>query len=180
MAGKPKTKKYKAEQAARQAEGKARGLTRAAPRLKPKTEAQKAASPEDLIYGHPPESWATFLKVFIETARQDRACEASGIPRQSVYNRRKGDPGFEEAWVEARTISMQLLEDEAIRRAVEGVDKPNYYKGDIVGWTTEYSDHLLTFMLMNNDKKYARKPEGEGGPGAALPPTINLTVTRKG
>ena len=39
------------------------------------------------------------------------------------------------------------LEEEAIRRAVDGVDRPVFFQGKIVGYTKEYSDTLLKFLL---------------------------------
>lgn len=42
---------------------------------------------------------------------------------------------------------MRTLEDEAVRRANEGIRKAVRYKGKIVGYDTEFSDSLLIFML---------------------------------
>ncbi len=39
------------------------------------------------------------------------------------------------------------LEDEAVRRAREGITRPVRYKGKIVGYETEYSDQLLIALL---------------------------------
>ncbi len=40
-----------------------------------------------------------------------------------------------------------MLEAEARRRAVEGVRKPVYCRGEIVGTVKEYSDTLLIFLM---------------------------------
>lgn len=45
------------------------------------------------------------------------------------------------------------MEREAYRRAVDGVEKGVYYKGDRIATEHEYSDTLLIFMLK------ARAPE---------------------
>jgi len=45
---------------------------------------------------------------------------------------------------EAREI---MLEDEALRRAVDGIDTPVYHKGKMVDTKKEYSDPLLQTML---------------------------------
>lgn len=42
---------------------------------------------------------------------------------------------------------MRTLEDEAVRRAHEGINKAVRYKGKIVGYETEFSDSLLIFTL---------------------------------
>jgi hypothetical protein len=48
---------------------------------------------------------------------------------------------------EAQTEAAQLLEDEAIRRAHEGILTPVFYKGNPTGVMREYSDALLMFLL---------------------------------
>lgn len=42
---------------------------------------------------------------------------------------------------------------EAFRRAVEGIGEDRFFKGDVVGRVTRYSDRLLMFLLK------ARRPE---------------------
>ena len=81
------------------------------------------------------------------------ACKASGLPRRTAYDWRKAQPSFALAWDEAVEAGTDLLEDEAIRRARDGVEKPIYQGGKLVGHTHEYSDTLLIFTLK------ARRPE---------------------
>lgn len=50
-------------------------------------------------------------------------------------------------WEEAYESGVDKLEDAAIRRAVEGVEKPVYQGGVLVGSVTEYSDTLLGLVL---------------------------------
>ena len=45
-----------------------------------------------------------------------------------------------------------MLEDEAKRRAYEGVKKPVYQGGKRVGYVQEYSDTLLIFLLKGTNK----------------------------
>lgn len=40
-----------------------------------------------------------------------------------------------------------MLEDEARRRAVDGVDEPVFQGGELVGHVRRYSDRLLEFLL---------------------------------
>jgi len=94
-----------------------------------------------------------------------RACMAVGIGRQTAYDNRKQDKTFAIAWDEALEISTDLLEEEARRRAFNGVKKPIYQGGKRVGYVQEYSDTLLIFLLKANRKKFREKIEhtGEGG-----------------
>src|SRR4051812_1251527 len=65
-----------------------------------------------------------FLAAFRDTGNVRRACEAAGKSRTVVYEHRKADPGFAAAFDEAREDAADLLEGEARRRAVDGVDEP--------------------------------------------------------
>lgn len=58
-----------------------------------------------------------------------RACAAVDISRWTAYHWRKEMPEFAEAWDEAMKAGLIALEDEAHRRAFEGVDKPLTHQG---------------------------------------------------
>ena len=67
------------------------------------------------------------------------------------------DAEYREAFVLAQEEAADRLEDEAFRRAVEGVEKPvGWYKGKPGGVIREYSDVLLIFLLKGaRPEKYA-------------------------
>lgn len=105
-----------------------------------------------------------FLDALSKNGNVTRACLASGLNRIQAYRLRETDPGFAELWDEAARIGAHALEDEARRRAYEGIIKPLFYQGrrvtDVVidGETgevveevpvevREYSDTLLIFLL---------------------------------
>ena len=60
---------------------------------------------------------------------------------------RRHSEDFAAQWDDALGEGVDLLDAEARRRAVTGVDKPVYYKGEVVGSITKYSDRLLMFLL---------------------------------
>ena len=99
-----------------------------------------------------------------------RACEAVAISRVTAYEWRKNDPAFAEAWDEAKAIGLDALEDEATRRAFEGVDKPIVHLGVITDTVKEYSDTLAIFLLKGGKpEKYRERVSQEltgrgGGP----------------
>lgn len=74
------------------------------------------------------------------------AAQSTGVPRQTVYKWR-AHPAFAEAWAEAIETATDRLEDEARRRALEGVKKPVYRNGQIVGYVKNPSDRLLMALL---------------------------------
>ncbi|SDH23427.1 helix-turn-helix domain-containing protein [Propionivibrio dicarboxylicus] len=76
-----------------------------------------------------------------------RACEAVNISRQTAYDWRDEDPAFAKEWDRAKSLGLDTLEDEAVRRAFEGVDKPIVHQGVITDTVKDYSDTLMIFLL---------------------------------
>lgn len=90
----------------------------------------------------------TFLSVLAQTASVKEAARACGYTDTSTLQKfRRNDEEFAEAWDYALESAAHVLEDEAIRRAKDGVLEPTYYKGEIVGYTTKHSDALIMFLL---------------------------------
>lgn len=84
------------------------------------------------------------------------ACKAAGITRQSTVNWRKRDPQFAAAYDDAMADAADLLEEEARRRAYEGVSTLKIIgTGDNARevYETRYSDQLMLALLK------AKKPD---------------------
>lgn len=91
---------------------------------------------------------AQFLKYLARTGKVNFSAAKAGYSDSTFLQRlRKQDPEFALLWDEAVEAAADKLEDEALRRAVDGVDKPILYKGEIVAYEKEYSDQLLMFVL---------------------------------
>ncbi len=89
-----------------------------------------------------------FLSILAQTGRVAEASRAVGFTDTSTLQAfRRSDEDFAEAWDEALQAAAHVLEEEAIRRATEGVLEPIYYKGEVAGYKTNYSDTLLMFIL---------------------------------
>lgn len=91
-------------------------------------------------------------------------------------------PHFVMAWVkddevaakeieEAQRVGWVGLESAAIQRAVHGVDEPVFYKGEVVGHVTKYSDALLGRVLEARVPAYKK---GEAGNTFNGPTQINI------
>jgi hypothetical protein len=94
-----------------------------------------------------PPDWETeFLKNIGRYGTISRACRKAGVSRTTAYARRKVDTEFRNAWDVAIQDSIDALEDEARRRAVNGVKRTVSVAGQPVE-QTEYSDSLLMFLL---------------------------------
>jgi len=100
---------------------------------------------------------AEFLDYLAETGNVSRAAKASNLPRRTLYSYRATDPDFAAAWDEALEIGLDALEDEAMRRAREGVEEPVFQGGLCCGHVRRYSDLLLIFLLKS------RRPHRYGG-----------------
>jgi len=114
-----------------------------------------------------------FLELFSETANIEKACKILGMVRRTVYAWKYNDPEFAAKFAEADELALQVLEDEANRRALYGVEKPVYQGGKLAGHVTEYSDTLLIVLLKARaPHKYKERFSGEitGADGKPLMP----------
>lgn len=88
-----------------------------------------------------------FLSALKNTGSVLASCEISTLARSTAYDWRDSDKDFARAWDKALDRSVEALEDEAISRRKEGVDRPVFQGGVKVGVIREYSDQLLIFIL---------------------------------
>lgn len=117
-----------------------------------------------------PELLERFLNYFRETGIVSTACKAVGICPSTIHRLRHTNVKFAEVYDLARAEAVDRLEEEARRRAFEGVEKPVFYKGEECGVIREYSDKLLEFLLtFNNPAKFGgnSKHVDPAGGGAA-------------
>lgn len=98
---------------------------------------------------------ATFLEILRRTGNVSRAAHDAGIANRTAYSWREKDEEFAKDWHEAEQAALDELEEVLRARAVFGSDRPVFYKGDIVGHVTEYSDSNGQFLLQV--KRYPTK-----------------------
>lgn len=87
-----------------------------------------------------------FLRSLALSPNVTAAAAAAGVSRQAAYQARDDDPEFSANWRDALDRSTDALVGEMYRRAVEGVRKPVYQGGVLVGHVQEYSDTLAIFL----------------------------------
>ena len=112
-----------------------------------------------------------FLQALANTGNVTTAVAVAGTSRTRVYELRKADPAFASAWEEAEESAVDRLEDEARRRAVDGVPEPLVSAGKLVRdddgqpiAVRRYSDNLLLALL-----KARRPPRRERSVRFQLP-----------
>lgn len=132
-----------------------------------------------------------FLIAYAVHGTISTACKAAGISNSCYYQWKKAaekdnadesDKAFLEAFREADEIAFDSMEEEARRRAVDGVDEPVYQAGRLVGMKRVYSDTLLIFRMKAKRPAQYRDnaPQqiqyiGPDGRPAALPaPQVNI------
>ena len=96
---------------------------------------------------------SAFLEAFRGTGTINGAARKTHIDHGSHYRWLQQDPEYAAAFEEANEDAADELEQEARRRALDGIDEPVYYRGERVGSIRKYSDHLLMLLLM------AKRPE---------------------
>jgi hypothetical protein len=112
-----------------------------------------------------------FLEALSDTGSVTTAVAVAGTSRTRVYELRKADPAFADAWDDAEEVAVDRLQDEARRRAVEGVAEPLVSAGRLVRdddgqpiTVRRYSDNLLLALL-----KAHRPPRRERSVHLQLP-----------
>ena len=89
-----------------------------------------------------------FIKILGQFGNVKLACFKSGISRTTAYRTRDRYSSFADDWDVAFLDAADILEGEARRRAVDGVDKAIYYKGEpmdmisLKGKIHSYKDRL--------------------------------------
>jgi hypothetical protein len=76
-----------------------------------------------------------------------KAAKAAGVSLMFVQQWCKDDKDVQVRLHEAKSVGAMRIESAAIERAVDGVDKAVYFKGEVVGFEKVYSDGLLGKLL---------------------------------
>lgn len=116
-------------------------------KIKKQPAAPVAAAPVELN-----DNQKLFLSFFRKNGNISKAARDANIDRRTHYDWLESE-GYKKAFEDAREEAADYLEEEAWRRAVEGVDEPVWYQGMEVGAVRRYSDTLLIVLLK------ARRPK---------------------
>jgi len=123
-----------------------------------------------------PEFKEAFIALLSSLPNITACCKLMDIAVENVRIARKRDPQFDKAVKNAIEEGYDMLEEEARRRAVDGVDRPVFFQGVECGKVREYSDQLLiTLLKANRPKKYNPGVKIDfGGDGEKVKMTFNL------
>jgi hypothetical protein len=88
-----------------------------------------------------------YLRAIEQVGALTAGCKAARVSHNTVYLWRELDEAFAMAENQARSTFADGLEEEAVRRARDGYDRPVYQGGELVGYERVYSDNLLWKLL---------------------------------
>lgn len=121
---------------------------------------------QDIVSKKRRPTWAkAFLAVLAETGIVGEAALAAGVCRDTPNRVRKTDASFARDWEIALEQAADLLEKEARRRAVDGVEEPVFGRvgkdqDGQIGTIRKYSDTLLIFTLKGcRPEKYRERQD---------------------
>ena len=86
------------------------------------------------------------LLAYVELGRLRAACREAKVPHQMHYYWKRTDPDYAVAFEEAQQMAGELLEEEAMRRAL-GWEETHYTAHGMPYEVTKHSDTLLIFLM---------------------------------
>ncbi len=96
----------------------------------------------------------TFLNALAATHNVTKAAREAGVSRQAAHRLRarlKGQP-FDLAWTAALTCGFDTLVENALERALNGVEVPHFYKGELIHISRKYDERLTVALLSLREK----------------------------
>ncbi|TZG27235.1 hypothetical protein [Sphingomonas montanisoli] len=109
--------------------------------------------------GFTPERQQGFIEALAECGCVEEACQRVGISATAAYalRRRIDAVSFRQAWEAALDYAVRRLSDAVFSRAIKGVSRPIFYKGEQVGERIHYDERLAQFILRYRDPtRYGR------------------------
>lgn len=145
-------------------------------RLKP---APIKRSPRQYGEKKSPQTYEKVLKALRRGLTPWEAAEAAGCARSTIFDWKRDDKAFAAAWEEAIEEGTDHVEAEAHRRAIDGVKRPVYQGGELVGHVQEYSDTLMTLILKGRRPHMYNKERHEhtGKDGGPIATSAAVEVT---
>lgn len=99
------------------------------------------------------EKQSDFIDALAESGCVTEACRRVGMSRASAYAllTRNDSSLFRAAWDAALDVGIGVLGDAARSRAINGVSRPVFYKGEQIGERIYFDERLTMFLLKTRD-----------------------------
>lgn len=123
---------------------------------------------------------AAFLTALVfHGGQHGKAARAAGVARATHYRWMDVSEDYRILYKRAMEQVTVVLEDEALRRAKDGIPKGIYFKGEKVATERLYSDGLMMFLLRGAaPDKYRERTEHTGKDGGPIESKIEVVFVR--
>jgi hypothetical protein len=103
--------------------------------------------------GWTPERQVGLVEALAECGCVEEACARIGMTATAAYalRRRPDAASLRAAWDAALDFAVRRLSDAAFSRALNGVARPVFYKGEQIGERRYYDERLTAFILRHRD-----------------------------
>lgn len=122
------------------------------------------------------EVFELIMERFEKTGAIQSACDACGVTL-GMFHHSMSNNGWQEDYAASYRRFKDSLTGELIRRARDGVQKPVWYKGEVVGHTTEYSDRLLETAVKAHDHRFREHNGANAAPSADQNDAFSLNLS---
>jgi len=108
------------------------------------------------------------------------AADALNVSRTGLYAKREDDENFKTRWLDAVDRGVDLIEDEARRRALVGTDHPVIHQGTITDSYKEKSDFCLGLILRGYRSQFRQRTEISGPGGEPIQTNVTIYLPENG
>ena len=108
-------------------------------------------------YGFTPARRVRFAEVLAESGNVRHACAVAGISRHTAYKARRRDAVLAEVWDAALVMAARHAGAVLGERALDGVEEPVFWHGELVGTRQRYDNRLLLAHVARLDALAAQR-----------------------
>jgi hypothetical protein len=102
--------------------------------------------------GWTPERQMRFLDCLAMRGNVRLACREAGMSPEAAYRLKGRDPQFARGWAAALVLAHDFSVEVLADRAIDGVEEPIYYRGELVGTRRKYDSRPLLAHVARLDK----------------------------
>ncbi|AZI34833.1 hypothetical protein NT2_02_04440 [Caenibius tardaugens NBRC 16725] len=124
----------------------------------PLSPSASASTPEGGHLAFSPAKRVRFAEALAETGNVRHACAVAGISRHTAYKARRRDAVLAQAWDAALVLAADHVDAVVAERALDGVEEPVFWKGELVGTRRRYDNRLLLAHLARLEARAAHRP----------------------
>ena len=110
----------------------------------------------------PPYWEKTFLDELAKVPNVSRARRIAKVSAPVVYARKNKLPGFAKKWDAAIAQAVDRLHERLYDHAVEGVEKPVFQGGKLVGYIREWDNAMSIRLLEAHDPRFSQRHRIDG------------------